>query len=103
MTSTRDVIREAANLYDEPRELHLHEQVFLSAVHEIGKRFSAHRGSAARQYGWQSEAHLAVVSMADRQEESELVRALQSFHNERDRFNGDYDDRFVEEFLIAAE
>lgn len=103
MTSTRDVIREAANLYDEPRELHLHEKVFLSAVSAIRDRFTHLLGTAAKQYGWKSEAHLAVCSLAVRQEEFELVSALRSFHNERDHFNGDYDDSFEEEFLIAAE
>lgn len=101
---TRDEItRVAANLYDEPRDLKAHEQLFLSAMKAIRDRFNSYRGGAAKDYGWQSDQHKAVVSMADRQEAKELRDILQNYRNECARRSGDYDDSEPEEFLIAAE
>lgn len=101
-TKTRiDVTRIAANLHDEPRDLELHEKLFLSAVKSIRDRFNHHRGTAAKQYGWKSEGHEAVCNLSDRQEAHEYRQALQSYEMECTRLSDDYDDSEV--FAEAAE
>ncbi len=82
--TARTPITVAQAIYDEPRYLERHEQVFLAAVHRIQNHCARTKGEAARAWGDGSRAATATADLANRQCAADLAAALAAYDAARE-------------------
>ncbi len=77
--ATRTAESVARAIYDEPRDLLPHEQVFLTAVHQIGMHCARTKGRAIQDWGDGSQAYDATAYMANRKRAEDYAAALAKY------------------------
>lgn len=82
----RSAVTVAQSIYDEPRDLHPHEQKFLATVHRVRNECSRTKGEAIRAWGDGSRASAAVAFLADSACADHLARALARYDAERELY-----------------
>jgi hypothetical protein len=78
-TTTHPALLKAQEIHDRRGDLAPNEQVFLLAVHFIGKNCTETKREAIRAYGYGSSASTSTAFLANCKEADDLAKALHAF------------------------